>query len=308
MIDRASTTTPTARQRALAIAALVLATAIWGSTFPVIQATMTHHLWLMLALRMFIGAGTVLILARGHCLGFPRSQRPLWIGLGLLIAIAFGAQTIGMTGTSIANSAVITALFIVFTPFFSKLLKKGDPTPAQWWGALIGISAFFVLGAAQGFSRLNLYDGLTLATALAVAIHTIYFGGAVARPGSLFNVVFYQFAGAACFLLLCHLLFEPTWVNFTQKELFNLTYLGASGCGVAFVLQAFAQRSLTPLQAALIIATEPLWAIAITRVVRGDAINAGAIAACALLILANIVAERRPGNSRAPDAGVDFGT
>jgi len=298
----------TGRQRGLAIAALMLATAIWGSTLFVIQATMTHHLWLMLAMRMFMGAATVLILSGGRCLRFPQRRRPLWMGLGVLIAIAFGAQTVGMTGTSIANSAVITALFIVFTPLLSRLLKKGNPTPAQWWGAAIGVSAFVVLGAAQGFSRLTVYDALTLVTALAVALHTIFFGAAVAEPGSLFNVVFYQFVGAACCLLLCHFLFEPPWVNFTRNELLSLAYLGALGCGVAFVLQAFAQRYLSPLQAALLIATEPLWAIAITRVVRGDAINGGAIAACALLLLANIVAERRPRNSCATDAGVDFGT
>jgi drug/metabolite transporter (DMT)-like permease len=281
-----------------AIVALVAATAIWGSSFPVIRSTMTHDLWWMLAVRMFIGAASVLVLSRGRCLAAPRQARGGLVRIGLLIGVAFGTQGLGITGTSIANSSVLSALCVVFTPTLCALLGQGRPTPGQWIGAWIGAAAFGVLGAAQGFGRFTVYDGVTVIAALAVALHTIYFGAAVAEPGRLLSAVFYQFMVAGCVLLLGHFMFEPWRVTMTTGQLAGLAYLGVTGCGVAFVLQAYGQRRLSPVQTVLIIATEPLWAMAIARVACGDPISGPAVVAGGLLLLANVVAERRR-----PDGG-----
>jgi drug/metabolite transporter (DMT)-like permease len=253
----------------------------------------------MVSLRLMIAAIGMIGFSRGQCFKFSRQSLSLFFTIGFWLAATFIAQAEGLRGTSVANAAVITALFVVLTPALLWALKKGKPTLFQWLGALIGIFAFFILGYAQGFSKLNIYDGLTFLTAVSVAFHTVYFTEALKHPSNLFPVVFYQFLFSSLIIFFFHSslsLFsqELKWIPELQShDWFSLIYLGVCTSAMPYLLQAYAQLSLSPVQALLVISSEPFWAIALAHLIRGDAVSAAALVACGILVIANIVAELR---------------
>jgi len=114
---------PRLSTRFLAFSGLMVAAVLWGSTFVLIQESFTHDLFYMLAVRFGIAAlGVALLLKPKEFLlkGLPeaRSKLLLWAWLGFFLVATFAPQAFGLLGTSVANSSVITSLYIVLTPFF----------------------------------------------------------------------------------------------------------------------------------------------------------------------------------------------
>jgi len=280
----------------MAFLALVIAAVFWGSSFLVIQQTMVHDIWWMLCFRHFFGALGTFLLFRKQALKLPRKDLKLTLIISFWILVTFAPQAIGLTGTSIANSAVITALFVVFTPVIMFLMKRAKPTTMQWVGSLIGISAFLLLGISQGFTQLGFYDFLTLVTSIAVAFHVIYFTEAVSTPGKLASIVFYQFFLSGIILALfatTNSLSQETFFqqSFSPKEWAGLAYLGLFSMALPYTLQGYAQTRLNPVQVVLVISSEPLWAIGVANLLRGDPVSGAALMASFILIIANLVAE-----------------
>jgi drug/metabolite transporter (DMT)-like permease len=264
---------------------------------------MTHDLWFMVALRLLIGSAAVYILSRGRCLRFDRKYLSLFLMIGTWIAFTFLPQAVGLRGTSVANSAVITAMFVVLTPLLLQILKKGKPSKFQWLGSLIGLLAFFILGAAQGFSSLNWYDAATFITALAVAFHTVYFTEVLKQPKNLYPIIFYQFLIAAVILFVGHFVYASLdsatafFPAITRKEFLGILYLGIFTSAIPYSLQAYAQLNVSPIQVVLVISSEPLWAIGEANLIRGDPISGAALFTSGLLLIANFVAELKTKNA-----------
>lgn len=283
-------------RKVMAFLALIIAAIFWGGSFLVIQETMTHDIWMMLAVRHLIGAVGAFIIFRGKVFKVEKKDCKLYGIIAFWIAVSFAPQAIGLQGTSVANSAVITSLFVVLTPLLMFWMNRGKPSLFQWLGSIVGISAFGVLGYSQGFSTLSYFDLLTFLTAIAVAFHTIYFSDVVKDAHKLASIVFYQFFLSA--LLLFVIAFAVGQNQgalmlqaFTGKEILGLLYLGLFSMAVPYALQGFAQRTVSPVQVVLVISSEPFWALAIANMMRGDPISGAALLASALLLLANGVAE-----------------
>jgi drug/metabolite transporter (DMT)-like permease len=287
----------------LAYLALIIAAILWGSTFLVIQETMTHDIWFMVAMRHLIGALGVILLFRRRALYINKRQLKLWTWIGFLILCTFVPQAMGLRGSSVANSAVITALFVVLTPIVLLVTRKGKPSFMQWMGSCVGISAFAVLGWVQGFSSLSIYDAMTFITAVAVAFHTVAFSEAVQEKKFTYSIVAFQFLSSGIVLLIIHFLLnlnspENFLPHLVRSEWLGLLYLGFFSMSIPYLLQAFAQVTLSPITVVLIISSEPLWAIATANIIRNDPISGAALFASCILLMANVIAEMKLKPSR----------
>lgn len=285
-------------RRILAFLALTVAAVLWGSSFLVIQETMTHDIWFMLAVRHLIGGFGVLLIFRNRALRWDKKNSKLWWWIGFLILLTFAPQSIGLQGTSVSNSAVITALFVVLTPVAMVITKNGHPSFMQWIGSLIGFFAFALMGWLQGFSSLNVYDGLTFVTAVAVAFHTVAFARAIRDERFTYAVVAFQFFISAGLLLAIHFLLVAKGASsilpdLSTREWLGLLYLGFFSMSIPYALQAFGQLTLSPITAVLVISSEPLWAMGVANIFRGDVLSGAAVLASCILLVANFVAEIR---------------
>ena len=138
------------------ILALVGVTAIWGVTFVQVQdAIALYPLFAFLAVRFAISTLVLGPFAFRSLRALPRSGYAAGIGVGVLLATAYGLQTAGLELTTVASTGFITGLYVVFTPILA-LVLFGTPVPrALWVGVGLAVAGLLLLNGVPGGSTLG---------------------------------------------------------------------------------------------------------------------------------------------------------
>jgi drug/metabolite transporter (DMT)-like permease len=144
---------------------LVVVTAIWGVTFVQVQdAIAVYPLFAFLAVRFAISAAVLAPFAWQPLQALPRNGVVAGLGVGVLLAAAYGFQTAGLDRTTVASTGFITGLYVVFTPLLAFRLF-GTRVPARAWvGVAFALVGLLLLNGVPGGSAFG--NGLVLANAL----------------------------------------------------------------------------------------------------------------------------------------------
>lgn len=144
-------------QRPRAIALLIVATAFWGLSFPLIKAIMLMHARLLPASgTWFITAQTlwprfVLSLLVISLLDFralrtlTRSEWRQGVGLGLFSATGLLFQIDGLQLTAASTSAFLTQLYAILIPAWLALRQRRSPGASVWLSAVLVLAGVAVL-------------------------------------------------------------------------------------------------------------------------------------------------------------------
>src|SRR2546428_1787779 len=192
---------------------LLLATAMWGTSFVAVKTGLAYATPLaFLAVRFGIAA---LLLAPGtRFTPLPRG-RELWGGLllGALVAVGFVSVTFGLLVTTPSRSAFIVAISSVLAPVIGFVVLGQRP---GWLAAaalaLAGVGMYFLTAPDAG--GLNRGDLLTLLCALC-------FGGQIvavselSRHSDARRLVWMQIAGTALVSAVPAAPFQPPRVGWT---------------------------------------------------------------------------------------------
>jgi drug/metabolite transporter (DMT)-like permease len=155
--------------RVLPVLALVGVTAVWGVTFVQVQdALELYPLFAFLAVRFAISTIVLAPVAWRSVRALPREGLVAGIGVGALLAAAYGFQTAGLELTTVASTGFITGLYVVFTPFIALGLFGTRVPAAVWAGVGCAVVGLLLLNGAPGGSAVG--NALVLACALASAL------------------------------------------------------------------------------------------------------------------------------------------
>jgi len=255
-------------------------TAVWGWTFVLVKDAVTQYPTLGFLQLRFILAALVMV-AVVHRLP---TRRELWSGAvaGTILAGGYLFQTVGLTMTSPGNAGLITGLFVVFTPLIDRVFGV-----AVHRRTLIAVAV--ALGGTVmltgGLGGMGLGDALVLVCAVLYALHIVVLSrwspGLRSAPLAMVQMatcaVIFSIGGTPTL----HALPSPSvW--------FAIFITGVFASAIAFYLQTWAQRHLDASRTALILATEPAWALVAAVVLAGQRLDA-VQAAGAALVLAAIV-------------------
>jgi drug/metabolite transporter (DMT)-like permease len=157
------------QSRALPLVALVGVTAVWGVTFVQVQdALELYPLFAFLAGRFAISTVALAPFAWAPVRALPREGIVAGVGVGVLLAGAYGLQTAGLELTTVSSTGFITGLYVVFTPFIA-LALFGTPVPrAVWLGVACAVAGLLLLNGAPGGSVAG--TALVLGSALVAAL------------------------------------------------------------------------------------------------------------------------------------------
>jgi drug/metabolite transporter (DMT)-like permease len=134
------------RPRLVAVLLLLLASAIWGSTFVVVKEAIRQIPVLDFLAWRFLLAGLLLAAARPRAL--LRLGRRGWRNgglLGLALAAGYMTQTYGLKDTPAAVSGFLTGLQVVFTPVIGWALLRNRPGGRTWAAVVLGTAGLAVL-------------------------------------------------------------------------------------------------------------------------------------------------------------------
>ena len=263
------------------IAALVVAALLFGSTFVVVKDAVADLPPLtFVAWRFGIAAVALFLLA-------PPRSRAVWrdgaLG-GLLVLAAFWAQTEALTETSATNSALVTGVYVILTPFVAATWER---RARLRWGVVLGTIVAFA-----GLALLTIQDGLapapadllTLLAALLFAIHIVYLSRVAPRhPLVPFTGV--QMAITAVGAAMAGWGLEGLPLP-DRNAWLAIVLTGLIVSGGAFLLQIWAQSHVTPTLAAVVLAFVPAFATAIAAVVAGERLTQQGWFGAALIMVA----------------------
>jgi drug/metabolite transporter (DMT)-like permease len=266
--------------RSRAILALLIASFVFGATFVVVKSAVEQVPPLtFVAWRFLLGAAVLSLLA------FPRGKRIWWHGAlaGLALFCGYAFQTAGLTTTSASNSALITGLYVVITPFLAALFARRPP---GWWSviaAALSFAGLILITGADGIS-LGRGDLLTLACAFSFSAHIVVLSRlARHHPVVPFTAVQLTVVTALAFPT-AFLIEGPILPPSSVWGALLITGLGASaGC---FVLQIWAQTVVGATTAAVVLAAEPAFAVATAWVVLGERLTLAGWAGAGAIIVA----------------------
>jgi drug/metabolite transporter (DMT)-like permease len=266
--------------RSRAILALLIASFVFGATFVVVKSAVEQVPPLtFVAWRFLLGAAVLSLLA------FPRGKRIWWHGAlaGLALFCGYAFQTAGLTTTSASNSALITGLYVVITPFLAALFARRPP---GWWSviaAALSFAGLILITGADGIS-LGRGDLLTLACAFSFSAHIVVLSRlARHHPVVPFTAVQLTVVTALAFPT-AFLIEGPMLPPSSVWGALLITGLGASaGC---FVLQIWAQTVVGATTAAVVLAAEPAFAVATAWFVLGERLTLAGWAGAGAIIVA----------------------
>lgn len=287
---------PTQRR---AILALVAAAFLFGATFVVVKSALDHIAPVeFVAWRFLIGA---VVLAT---LTLPKGKKIWWRGAvaGAALFAGFALQTAGLQFTTASNSALITGLYVVFTPFLASALSRRWPSPWVVAGALTAFAGVALLTGVDGLS-LGRGDWLTVGCALAFAVHIIILAHwAHQHPVIPFTMVQ---MGVTSLLAFAFAMFFEGGVGLPDRSVWAA--LALTGIGVtagAYLLQIWAQTVVGPSTTAVVLAAEPAFGVAAGWIVLGEHLDVSGWIGAGLILTAIyiVITRQRDESSRAAEA------
>lgn len=270
-------------------AALVAVAVVWGATFVMVKdAVALYPLYGFLAWRFGIAVIAFVVL-------FPRAIRRInraTLGAGLLagafLTAGYVFQTWGLQETSASKAAFITGMFVVVTPVLQAVILRRVPRAVTAAGVLLAVVGLWLISGAGGGGWV-FGDTLVLLCAVAYSFHMIVLGSVGTRHdvGAL-TLVQLATVGVACGAV-SFVTERPAPPN-DASVWAALLVTGVLASAVAFAVQTYAQRHLSPARTALILITEPAFG-GFFGWLAGDAFGVRGVAGAALILGGMVLSE-----------------
>ena len=298
-MDQQTELRPSVKKQSLAMVLLLITSILWGSTF-IITNKLTQIIPPMfyLGVRYLIGFIAFLPFI-GRLRKFTKKQFKIGFIAGTLVWASFSVQTIGIKLTTATKSAFITGLSVIMVPIFSAIFFKHKISKRIWIStflALIGVSVMSFIG----FENISIGDLLVLICDVFYAIYIIYLSQnlkSVDVIGITIIIVFlnsfYSFSASILFEDMNYIFNDGAKLIFTIENFGILLYMGICTTNIATLTQNYGQRHLSPTKAAIIFATEPLFAT-FFAVLGNELLNLQIIIGGALILVGILCADLHP--------------
>ena len=214
---------------------------------------------LFLALRFWIGAFLLIpvcvIMKVRWSVSYLR--KGFFIGIFMFLGMFF--QTIGLKYTTASNSGFITGLAVVFVPILVVLIEKRIPNRASIVGVILATLGIFFLTQPQ-VHGLNRGDFFTLLCAVSFAFEILLIEMLV-KNGEALGIALIICSVTALLSSISIPVFYGFSLKLNLELLMTLGYVSIFCTALGFTIQTYWQPRTTATTAAVIFATEPVFAV-----------------------------------------------
>jgi drug/metabolite transporter (DMT)-like permease len=247
--------------------ALLAVSALWGTTFVAVKSGLEDSSPLLfVGVRFAVATAAALPLLRRRAnLG---AAFRAGVPLGIVLALGYSAQTLGLAVTSPARSAFVTGLNVAIVPLWAALLLGKRARPLSFVGLAVAIPGLWLLTSPGGGSW-NSGDTWTVGCAVCFALHVVLvnrLGPAHDATGLLVS----QLLVTAVLCLGSAPLFEDVRVQWSGRLVLALGITAILATVGTTWLQLRFQPRVDPTRAALIYVTEPVFAATFSWLFTGE--------------------------------------
>jgi len=280
----------------------LLCTFIWGTTF-IAQDTGMDKIGPLTfnGARFFIGFLSIIpfaiIFERKKIISQININRKLfyqflfWIGLFLFLGTY--VQQAALLYTDVANAAFFTVFYVPMVPIILYLFFKKSIHWSIWPSVFFCVLGVYFLSDFTN-ATVRLGDSLVILCAIFWSLHIIFIGKFIKN----FNLPLFfgslQALVVAIFSSIFAICFETITLANILNESVSILYAGAMSGGIAFTLQIYAQKNISPAPSAIIFSLESVFAAIAAWLILNQVLDIDNIAGCILILLGVIISQILP--------------
>jgi drug/metabolite transporter (DMT)-like permease len=279
-------------------------TLVWGATFALVkQALADVSTLLFLTLRFAVATVILAVIFRNE---FRAANR--WSSIrggaiaGLFLFSGYVLQTFGLKYTSASNAGFITGLYVPLVPLISGLIYKKPPRRLELLGVATAFVGLTFMTVRRDLLDIGFGDLLVAAAALAYAFHIVVLGRFAASGNSGLLTVAQigtgMLLGAGTFWWA-----EPVHIVWSGTVWIALAVTSVLATALAFFVQTWAQRWISPTRTALISSMEPVFAWATSYVLAGEVLSRRGVFGAGLILAGILLVELKPFPARRFSSG-----
>ena len=222
----------------------------------------------------------------------PWRSKTLWFAgfiCGTILFISESLQQFGLLYTTVGKAGFLTSLYIVIVPVLGIFLGRTNGLNI-WVAVVLALVGLWLLCMTDDSFTITIGDSLVIACALSFSLHILV----IDRFAPFIDVVrmsCIQFFIGGVWGFILMMLLEPPSIDALTSALGAILFCGILSNGVAYTLQAVAQRGINPTIASLIMSLESVVSVIAAWIVMGQTMNSREICGCIVMALAIVIAQ-----------------
>ena len=271
---------------------LVAAALVWGSSTFIMKDTLNViPTFMLLSLRFLPAAAIMFALFHGRIRAhLNRRNLAVGLGMGVVMWIAYGLQTLGLNETTAGKSAFLTGTYCILVPFFSYLLAR-EPITRYNLGAAVLCLGGIALVALDNLS-IGIGDALTLAAACFYALQMAI----VAKYGRDLDVnviTFWMFlaVGVLSALTSGGIETRPPASAWTPEVFASIAFLSVACTCICLLIQNLALAHVPSATGSLLLSLESPSGVLFSVLFAGEVLTGRLVAGFALIFGSIVLSE-----------------
>lgn len=270
---------------------IILAAMIWGGGYVATSSALDSFSPLvMLAFRFLLASGILILIKHEKIFSMTKEELFRSIPLGIFVFLAFFFQTIGVKYTTVSNNSFLTSMNVVMTPYILWFLTKKTPSKKVVFSSILATIGVGILTLKTGFSEVNIGDLYSLVGAMFFSLHVVW----SQRCSDIHHTktTFVQMVVAGMVALILAFLTRESFPEFSSmslSSLLSIIYLVVMATLIAYMLQMYASRSISPSLISIVLASEALFATIFSVIFLGEKITVRSSVSMILITLAVVL-------------------
>jgi len=282
--------------KSASIFSALICTLIWGTTF-IAQDTGMKVIgpYIFNGVRFFVGFLTLIpfyfLLEKKNTYKEVSKNHKKFFNLSILIGLFlfFGTlfQQVALLYTDVANAAFFTIFYVPMVPIIVFFLFKKNIHWSVWPSVILCVIGGYLLTNFHD-ATVRLGDTLVVLGAVFWSLHIIFVGKIIKEFNAPILIGLIQTLIVSLCSIILAIAFEDIIIKNILEQKIQILYAGILSGGIAFVLQIYAQKNISPAPAAIIFSLEGVFATIAAWIILSQILNINNIVGC-VFILAGVL-------------------
>ena len=280
----------------------LICTIIWGTTF-IAQDTGMKVIgpYVFNGVRFFVGFLTLvpfyfLIEKKYTYKEVSKNQKKfihLSILIGLFLFLGTLFQQVALLYTDVANAAFFTIFYVPMVPIIVFFLFKKNIHWSVWPSVILCVIGGYLLTNFND-ATVRLGDTLVVLGAIFWSLHIIFIGKIIKEFDAPILIGLIQTIIVSTCSIILALIFEDFIIKNILDQKVQILYAGILSGGIAFVLQIYAQKNISPAPAAIIFSLEGVFATIAAWIILSQILNINNILGCCFILVGVLISQLLP--------------
>ena len=218
-------------------------------------------------------------------------QLLFWIGSFLFLGTYF--QQTALLYTDVANAAFFTVFYVPMVPIILFVFYSKSIHWSIWPSVILCVAGVYLLSDFTN-AIVRLGDGLVILCAVFWSLHIIFIGKFIKN----FNLPLFfgslQALVVSLFSIFFAFFFETISFANILNESVSIIYAGVLSGGIAFTLQIYAQKNISPAPSAIIFSLEGVFATIAAWIILDQVLGINNLIGCAFILIGVIFSQLLP--------------